>query len=52
LKTLRIDRMVQLGEAIDIAKSLGINKPTTPSSLGDAERISSNSVMRTEVNNQ
>ncbi|SDU38454.1 Wzz/FepE/Etk N-terminal domain-containing protein [Pseudomonas orientalis] len=52
LKTLRTDRMAQLAEAIGIAKSLGINKPTTPSSLGDAERVSSNSVMRTEVNNQ
>ncbi|AZE88316.1 Wzz/FepE/Etk N-terminal domain-containing protein [Pseudomonas orientalis] len=52
LKTLRADRMSQLAEAIGIAKSLGINKPTTPSSLGDAERASSNSVMRTEVNNQ
>lgn len=52
LKTLRTDRMSQLSEAIGIAKSLGINKPTTPSSLGDAERASSNSVMRTEVNNQ
>ncbi|AZE93724.1 regulator of O-antigen component of lipopolysaccharide chain length [Pseudomonas orientalis] len=52
LKTLRTDRMSQLAEAIGIAKSLGINKPTTPSSLGDAERVSSNSVMRTEVNNQ
>ncbi|CRM31791.1 chain-length determining protein [Pseudomonas fluorescens] len=52
LKTLRTDRMSQLAEAIGIAKSLGINKPTTPSSLGDAERASSNSVMRTEVNNQ
>lgn len=52
LKTLRTDRMSQLSEAMGIAKSLGINKPTTPSSLGDAERASSNSVMRTEVNNQ
>lgn len=52
LKTLRVDRMAQLDEAIGIARSLGINKPSTPSSLGDAERVSSNSVMRTEVNNQ
>ncbi|MBD8150273.1 LPS O-antigen chain length determinant protein WzzB [Pseudomonas fluorescens] len=52
LKTLRVDRMAQLDEAIGIARSLGINKPSTPSSLGDAERVSSTSVMRTEVNNQ
>jgi LPS O-antigen subunit length determinant protein (WzzB/FepE family) len=52
LKTLRVDRVAQLNEAIGIAKSLGIKKPTTPSSLGDAERAGSSSVMRTEVNNQ
>jgi LPS O-antigen subunit length determinant protein (WzzB/FepE family) len=51
LKTIRVDRVAQLNEAIGIARSLGIRKPTTPSSLGDAER-SSSSVMRTEVNNQ
>ena len=51
LKTIRFDRIVQLDEAIGIAKSLGIRKPTTPSALGDAER-SGSSVMRTEVNNQ
>ncbi|MBT2374823.1 Wzz/FepE/Etk N-terminal domain-containing protein [Pseudomonas fluorescens] len=51
LKTQRVDRIAQLNEAISIAKSLGIRKPTTPSSLGDNER-GSGSVMRTEVNNQ
>ena len=52
LKTQRGDRMAQLSEAIGIAKSLGIKRPTTPSSLGDTERTGPNSVMRTEVNNQ
>jgi len=52
LKTLRTDRVAQLDEAIGIAKSLGIRKPSTPSLLGDSERSPSNSVMRTEINNQ
>ncbi|MEQ7919222.1 Wzz/FepE/Etk N-terminal domain-containing protein [Xanthomonas sp. WHRI 1810A] len=52
LKAQRTDRMAQLAEAISIAKSLGIKRPSTPSSLGDADRSGSASVMRTEVNNQ
>ncbi|NMY95201.1 Wzz/FepE/Etk N-terminal domain-containing protein [Pseudomonas proteolytica] len=52
LKNLRMDRMAQLNEAIGIAKSLGIQKPTTPSSMGDAGRDGVPSVMRTEINNQ
>ena len=52
LKTQRSDRMAQLNEAIGIARSLGIRKPTTPSSLGDSDRSGSSSVMRTEINNQ
>lgn len=52
LKTLRSDRMAQLNEATGIARSLGIKKPSTPSSLGDPDRSGSGSVMRTEVNNQ
>ncbi|MBK5400139.1 chain-length determining protein [Pseudomonas sp. TH39(2020)] len=52
LKTERNDRMAQLSEAISIADSLGIKKPTTPSALADGERTGSASVMRTEVNNQ
>ena len=52
LKTLRQDRMAQLNEAINIAKSLGIRKPSTPSSLGEADRTAANSVMKTEINNQ
>jgi len=52
LKTGRIDRVAQLNEAIGIAKSLGIRKPSTPSALGESDRSGSSSVMRTEINNQ
>ena len=52
LKTERSDRIAQLSEAIGIAKSLGITKPTTPTSMSDTQRNGSQSVMRTEVNNQ
>ncbi|WP_019339933.1 Wzz/FepE/Etk N-terminal domain-containing protein [Stutzerimonas stutzeri] len=52
LKTRRENRINQLNEAIRIASSLGITKPTTPSSLGAAEITSQGSVIRTEVNNQ
>lgn len=52
LKTLRSDRIAQLNEAIGIARSLGIQKPATPSSLGESAVSSAGSVMRTEVNNQ
>ena len=52
LRAQRSNRMDQLSEAIGIAKTLGIRKPTTPSSLGDADRTSSATVMRTEVNGQ
>lgn len=52
LKTGRTDRMAQLNEAIGIARSLGIRKPSTPSALGESDRSGSSSVMRTEINNQ
>ncbi|WP_029533762.1 Wzz/FepE/Etk N-terminal domain-containing protein [Pseudomonas asplenii] len=52
LKAERNDRITQLTEAIDIAKSLGIQKPTTPSALAESSGASSNNIMRTEVNNQ
>ncbi len=52
LKTRRENRINQLNEAIRIATSLGITKPTTPSSLGAAQVTSQGSVIRTEVNNQ
>jgi LPS O-antigen subunit length determinant protein (WzzB/FepE family) len=52
LKVERADRMAQLSEAIGIAKSLGIQKPTTPSAMGDSARAGDVSLMRTEINNQ
>lgn len=52
LRTLRTDRIAQLNEAIVIARSLGIRKPSTPSSLGNPDPSGSGSVMRTEINNQ
>lgn len=52
LKTRRDNRINQLNEAIRIATSLGIIKPTTPASLGAAQITSQGSVIRTEVNNQ
>eukprot|EP01133_Synstelium_polycarpum_P013259 gene13259-15588_t len=52
LKTQRADRITQLNESIGIAKSLGIRKPATPSSLGDSDRGASSNMIRTEINNQ
>ncbi|MEX5545315.1 MULTISPECIES: Wzz/FepE/Etk N-terminal domain-containing protein [Pseudomonas] len=52
LKALRNDRIALLNEAIGIAKSLGIQRPTTPFSLGESRNAGASSVMRTEVNNQ
>jgi len=52
LKALRSDRIAQLSEAIGIAKSLGIQKPATPSSFSESVNTGAGSVMRTEVNNQ
>ncbi|WP_139159504.1 Wzz/FepE/Etk N-terminal domain-containing protein [Pseudomonas argentinensis] len=53
LRTRRDDRIAQLNEAILIAKSLGIEKPSTPSALGEtAQAPTSGNVIRTEVNNQ
>lgn len=51
LKVRRQNRIMQLDEAIIIAKSLGIKKPATPSSLANETRSSGN-VIRTEVNSQ
>jgi LPS O-antigen subunit length determinant protein (WzzB/FepE family) len=52
LKAHRDNRITQLDEAIRIAKALGISKPTTPSALGEGERVLQGNVIRTEVNNQ
>lgn len=47
LKTRRESRISELEEAIRIAESLGIAKPTTPSAMSDAQ--SRGQVVRTEV---
>lgn len=53
LRTRRDNRIAQLNEAILIAKSLGIEKPSTPSALGETVQApASGNVIRTEVNNQ
>lgn len=54
LKTLRMQRVTQLEEAAHIAKSLGIIKPSSPSSLGEVARDNAvnGNVIRTEVSNQ
>ncbi|MFT7467599.1 MAG: chain length determinant protein (polysaccharide antigen chain regulator) [Candidatus Pseudothioglobus sp.] len=50
LKTRRENRIKRLEEAIQIAESLGIEKPTTPSAMADAQR--QGQVVRTEVNSR
>lgn len=52
LKVGRMDRIAQLKEAIDIAQSLGIQKPTTPSALAESSRAGDGPTMYTEINNQ
>ncbi|MFG0631986.1 Wzz/FepE/Etk N-terminal domain-containing protein [Pseudomonas sp. xss_2] len=52
LKMRRESRIAQLGEAIVIARSLGLKRPSTPSSLGQIGTESAGNVMRTEVINQ
>lgn len=51
LKMQREARLAQLDEAISIARSLGIRRPSTPSSMGQ-DSLGSANVIRTEVNNQ
>lgn len=52
LKTQRANRISELSEAISIAHSLGIKRPTTPSMFGDAGLSGSGNVVRTEVSNR
>ncbi|WP_187331765.1 chain-length determining protein [Pseudomonas endophytica] len=52
LKVGRMDRIAQLSEAIGIAQSLGIQKPTTPAGLAESHRAGDSSVIYTEINNQ
>lgn len=50
LKIRREDRILQLNEAIAIARSLKLKRPSTPSSMSDTE--AAGNVIRTEVNSQ
>ncbi|WP_414156934.1 Wzz/FepE/Etk N-terminal domain-containing protein [Pseudomonas sp. BNK-15] len=49
LKLRREARLAELEEAISVARSLGLKKPSTPSLMAD-EGVVSGSVIRTEVN--
>lgn len=48
----RSNRLLELTEAISIARSIGIKSPTTPSAMGAYAFNGSSQVMRTEVTNQ
>lgn len=52
IKTLRMNRIESLSEAIGIAKALHINKPVTPSAFGENGKISHGNVLKTEINSQ
>lgn len=51
LKVRRDDRIAQLDEAIGIARSLGLKRPSTPSSMG-SDADGTGNIIRTEVTNQ
>ncbi|MNJ14199.1 cryptic autophosphorylating protein tyrosine kinase Etk [compost metagenome] len=51
LKMRREARLAQLDEAITIARSLGLKRPSTPSAMAD-ESLGNVNVIRTEVNSQ
>lgn len=51
LKMRREARLIQLEEAISIARSLGLKKPATPSSMAE-EVVGVSNIVRTEVNSQ
>lgn len=51
LKTRRTNRIQQLNEAISIAESLAIRKPTSPTAMSDSAR-GNTQVIRTEVTNR
>lgn len=52
LRTRRDDRIALLDEAIRIAASLNIHKPTNPTSLGEVARTEQGNVFRAEVNSR
>ena len=49
LKLRREARLAELDEAISVARSLGLNKPSTPSLMADEGSVNGN-IIRTEVN--
>lgn len=52
LKLQRDSRIAQLSEAITIARSLGLKKPSTPGAMGQDAMESSGNIIRTEIINQ
>lgn len=52
LAAKRKDRISELGEAISIARDLGIKRPTTPSAMGDEGRSAAPGTVRNEVSMQ
>ncbi|MCW8889872.1 MAG: Wzz/FepE/Etk N-terminal domain-containing protein [Sedimenticola sp.] len=52
IKTERMNRIEKLNEAIAIATTLGIEKPTTPSALSDNGKVLQGNSFKAEVNNQ
>lgn len=52
LKLLRADRVALLNEALTVARSLGIKRPTTQSSIAVENVPQGANVIKTEVNNQ
>lgn len=52
LKLRRENRIAQLNEATSIAQSLGLKRPSTPSSMGQASAESTGNIVRTEIINQ
>lgn len=52
LKLRRENRIAELKEAITIANSLGIKRPSSPSKMAQTETEAGGSVIRTEINSQ
>jgi chain length determinant protein (polysaccharide antigen chain regulator) len=52
LRDRRESRITQLNESIQIARELGIVKPTTPTAMGRGDGASQGNVFRTEVFNE
>ncbi|MCX5509224.1 Wzz/FepE/Etk N-terminal domain-containing protein [Pseudomonas sp. BJa3] len=52
LKTQRANRLHELEEAIAVARSLGLKRPTTASLLGESGMAAGGNVIRTEISSQ